>query len=184
MAPAATAFKITQGARTLQDKLHELLSRLAGTIEHVKNWPESTDASIHVESTSRLISSIREIITLLQSVESTVQNDHELRQSLQTILIPMDLLELLDHGLNPDCFSRGLLREAMGQLAGLKRRKLALEMLGAAVQKGLDKRLRENSDSLKRESIGSEELEPPTSKKQKINPTEPSVPSKASSVTT
>jgi hypothetical protein len=28
----------------------------------------------------------------------------------------------------------------MGQLAGLKRRKLALEMLGAAVQVGLDKR--------------------------------------------
>lgn len=28
----------------------------------------------------------------------------------------------------------------MGQLAGLKRRKLALEMLGAAVQAGLDKR--------------------------------------------
>jgi hypothetical protein len=39
-----------------------------------------------------------------------------------------------------DCFSRGLLREALGQLAGLKRRKLALEMLGAAVQAGLDRR--------------------------------------------
>jgi len=38
----------------------------------------------------------------------------------------------------PDCFSRGLLREALGQLAGLKRRKLALEMLGAAIQTGLD----------------------------------------------
>lgn len=38
----------------------------------------------------------------------------------------------------PDCFSRGLLRESMGQLAGLKRRKLALEMLGAAVQAGLN----------------------------------------------
>lgn len=37
-----------------------------------------------------------------------------------------------------DCFSRGLLREALGQLAGLKRRKLALEMLGAAIQNGLD----------------------------------------------
>ena len=39
-----------------------------------------------------------------------------------------------------DCFSRGLLREALGQLAGLKRRKLALEMLGAAIQTGLDQR--------------------------------------------
>lgn len=37
-----------------------------------------------------------------------------------------------------DCFSRGLLREALGQLAGLKRRKLALEMLGKAIQTGLD----------------------------------------------
>lgn len=39
-----------------------------------------------------------------------------------------------------DCFSRGLLREALGQLAGLKRRKLALDMLGAAIQTGLDQR--------------------------------------------
>jgi hypothetical protein len=39
-----------------------------------------------------------------------------------------------------DCFSRGLLREALGQLAGLKRRKLALEMLGTAIQTGLDQR--------------------------------------------
>ena len=30
------------------------------------------------------------------------------------------------------------MREALGQLAGLKRRKLALEMLGAAIQNGLD----------------------------------------------
>ena len=30
---------------------------------------------------------------------------------------------------NLDCFSRGLLRDALEQLAGLKRRKLALEML-------------------------------------------------------
>ena len=32
----------------------------------------------------------------------------------------------------------------MGQLAGLKRRKLALEMLGTAVQVGLNKRLGDN----------------------------------------
>jgi hypothetical protein len=35
------------------------------------------------------------------------------------------------------------LREALGQLAGLKRRKLALEMLGNAVQSGLNKRDKE-----------------------------------------
>jgi hypothetical protein len=39
-----------------------------------------------------------------------------------------------------DCFSRGLLREALGQLAGLKRRKLAMGLLAAAVQSGLNKR--------------------------------------------
>lgn len=38
-----------------------------------------------------------------------------------------------------------MLREALGQLAGLKRRKLALEMLGAAVQAGLNQRLGETS---------------------------------------
>ncbi len=40
----------------------------------------------------------------------------------------------------PDCFSRGLVQEALGQLQGLKRRKKALEMLGAAVQAGLEQK--------------------------------------------
>jgi hypothetical protein len=141
MAPVSTP-RITPGARTLQDKLHDVLSRLSSTIELVKSWPESSDTSVHVESTSRLIASIRQIIAALQSVETTVRNDAELRQSLQSLLIPLDLLELLDNALNPDCFSRGLLKEAMGQFAGLKRRKWALEMLGASVQKGLDERIR------------------------------------------
>lgn len=39
-----------------------------------------------------------------------------------------------------DCFSRGLLREALGQLDGLRRRKLALEKLGAVIQTGLNQR--------------------------------------------
>ena len=54
-----------------------------------------------------------------------------------------------------DCFSRGLLREALGQLAGLKRRKLALEMLGSAVQSGLNKKdaeLKQKEGSNKRAS--------------------------------
>jgi hypothetical protein len=42
--------------------------------------------------------------------------------------------------LNPDCFSRGLLRESLGQLKGLRRRKLALKMLGEAVHSGLQKK--------------------------------------------
>jgi len=131
---------VTPAARDLQDKLHDLLSRLSGTMDHVKNWPEATDTAVHVESTTRLIQSIRNIIAILEKVEQAVQNDATLKQQLQNCLIPVDLLELLDCGLNPDCFSRGLLREASGQLSGLKRRKQALEMLGSAVQKGLDER--------------------------------------------
>jgi len=165
MPPAKTP--ISEGARKLQDQLHELLTRLAGTIEHVKNWPESTDASKHVESTTKLIASIREIIASLQRVETCVKDDPELRTSLQNCLIPMDLLELLDYGLNPDCFCRGLLREAMGQLQGLKRRKRALEMLGAAVQKGLEKGPAKDSSSdanLKRERSDDNTAEPPVKK--------------------
>jgi hypothetical protein len=168
--------KISDGARNLQDKLHELLTRLAGTIEHVKNWPEAADASRHVESTSQLIHRIRDIVASLQKVESCVKDDNEFRQTLQRCLIPMDLLELLDFGLNPDCFSRGLLRESMGQLQGLKRRKRALEMLGAAVQKGLDERKksisssghfkRERNDDEERTTTNEDNNEPPP-KKQK-----------------
>jgi hypothetical protein len=172
--------KISEGARNLQDKLHELLTRLAGTMEHVKNWPEAADASRHVESTSQLIHRIRDIIASLQKVESCVKDDMELRQTLQNCLIPVDLLELLDFGLNPDCFSRGLLREAMGQLQGLKRRKRALEMLGAAVQKGLDEREKSISTSghFKRERNDGEDVttpsqddDEPPSKKQKSETT-------------
>jgi len=53
---------------------------------------------------------------------------------------PTPLLCFLNEKHNKDCFSRGLLKEALGQLAGLKRRKLALNMLGAAVQAGLNMR--------------------------------------------
>lgn len=135
---------VADNARILQESLHILLSRLARTIEHVKSWPEAKgdDASIHVESTSKLITNINQVIAALQKVEGIVKTDKVLRKSLQECQIPYDLLELLDYStINPDCFSRGLLREALGQLAGLKRRKLALEMLGHAVQSGLNKRL-------------------------------------------
>ena len=135
---------ILPGAKALQEKLHELLTRLAATIELVKNWPESEgdDASIHVETTTKLIAAIKAVATTVQKVDHTVKNDAALKTNLQECLVPLDLLDLLDHGngLNPDCFSRALVKEALGQLAGLKRRKLALEMLGAAVQSGLNKR--------------------------------------------
>jgi hypothetical protein len=136
---------ISQGAKDLQERLHLLLNRLAKTTDLIKNWPESDggdDASIHVETTTKLIASIHELVTALQKVEGTIKTNTELKQTLRDCPVPINLLDLLDHhpdGLNPECFSRGLLREALGQLGGLKRRKLALEMLGAAVQSGLDR---------------------------------------------
>ena len=137
------AVVVSAGARSLQERLHALLSRLASTVDQVKNWKEASgdDASIHVESTSRLIANIRQILACIQKVEGQLQIDPDLYQSLQQCQIPLDLLDLMDAShLNPDCFARGLLREALGQLAGLKRRKLALELLGAAVQSGIQKK--------------------------------------------
>jgi hypothetical protein len=140
----------------LQDRLHELLSKLAGTIEDVKDWPENVDSAGHYKTTTKLIDRIQEVIKALKRVEDCINNKGDgshknnvtLREHLQKCLIPMDLLELLDHnastnmhdkefGLNPECYASGLLREAMFQLAGLKRRKNALEMLGNAIERGL-----------------------------------------------
>ena len=148
---------VTAGAKMLQERLHELITRLSATMELVKNWPESEgdDASIHVETTTKLIASIHSILASIQRVDGVMQTDAALRKNLQECLVPLDLLDLLDYGggssknqpdsvavgVNPDCFSRALLREALGQLAGLKRRKLALEMLGAAVQAGLNRQI-------------------------------------------
>lgn len=95
----------------------------------------------------------------------------------------MDLLELLDHsgsmnkqdkdfGLNPECYASGLLREATGQLAGLKRRKKALEMLGAAIERGLEARSQSSTTiakggvSLKRDREQVEGAQPEDSKKK------------------
>jgi hypothetical protein len=145
-------------AKALQERLHELISRVSDSIDIVKTWPESSgdDASIHVKTTSKLIHSIREILHAIGRVEGVVKKkkvdtgtsansdtndgDSELWKTLQQCPIPLDLLEMLDcsNGLNPEIFVRGLLREGLSQLAGLRRRKVALEMLGNAVQAGLD----------------------------------------------
>lgn len=136
---------IAENARHLQEQLHKLLSKLTDTTDFIKNWPEAKggDGSMHVERTSQLITKIHTTISMLQKVEGCLQQDAALRETLRQCSIPLDLLDMLDSSkLNPDCFSRGLLREALGQLAGLKRRKLALELLGAAVaagQSGVDK---------------------------------------------
>lgn len=156
----STSTSNSNGAKVLQERLHELLTRLAATIELIKNWKEAAgDSSGHVETTSKLISSINSVIASIQKVDGTVKADAVLRKNLQECLIPLDLLDLLDHGggINPDCFSRALLKEALGQLAGLKRRKLALEMLGAAVESGLKKREREERRKIKGNSGSSPE---------------------------
>jgi hypothetical protein len=150
--------------------LHVLLTRISATMEHVQNWPSEqqqqqqqqkqahsqqggnssskssaagTDTNIHVSSTTQLIQHLNHVVTALQRVEGTIQSDAGLRKSLHECPIPVDLLDLLDSSkLHPDVFARGLLREALGQLAGLRRRKLALEMLGSAIQAGINKRKR------------------------------------------
>ena len=175
--PVPSAPVISESAKELQTKLHVLLSQLGATSELIKNWPESNgdENSIHVETTNKLIVSIQALLKDLQDVEGVIKTKAELRQALAQCQVPIYLLDLLDHGdgLNPDCFSRGLLREALGQLGGLKRRKLALEMLGAAVQSGLDaqqpqetgsaatKRSRDDDDNNKEQE---EATEPPAKK--------------------
>lgn len=158
-------------AKALQERLHELLSRLADTTDLVKGWPESgDDASTHVETTSSLIASIYDIVKAIQKVEGVLKNDEILSQKLQNCPIPLDLLDLMEcaNGLNPECFTRGLLREALTQLAGLRRRKVALEMLGTAIQSGLQRS--QTSKGTKREREGSTEesqkslTEPPKKK--------------------
>jgi len=58
--------------------------------------------------------------------------------------IPLDLLDLLDvgqptFGLNPQCYARGLIVEALRQLSVLERRKRAASMLAIFIEEGLTK---------------------------------------------
>jgi hypothetical protein len=127
-----------------------LLTQLSDATITMKNWQESDgdDPHVHIEATTRLMSNIQGIINAIARVENVVKTDEVLYQTLQDCPIPLDLLDLMDcqGGLNPDCFSRGLLKEALGQLAGLKRRKLALDMLGDAIERGMS-RLEDSDDN-------------------------------------
>lgn len=166
-AAASAPVAISPDAVLLQGYLHQLLSGLTDTIDHVKNWPEAAnDPSQHVRSTTALLTKIRGLLSNIEKVEMTVKEKQKLRETLNNCQIPLDLLDLFDHSipLHPDCFSRGLLREALGQLAGLKRRKLALSLLGAAVQSGIGD---EKPTATKRERENDSE-EPPM-KKGKTN---------------
>eukprot|EP00548_Thalassiothrix_antarctica_P012876 CAMPEP_0194167840 /NCGR_PEP_ID=MMETSP0154-20130528/2996_1 /TAXON_ID=1049557 /ORGANISM="Thalassiothrix antarctica, Strain L6-D1" /LENGTH=202 /DNA_ID=CAMNT_0038878831 /DNA_START=49 /DNA_END=657 /DNA_ORIENTATION=+ len=142
-------------ARSLQEQLHDLITQISKTANVVKEWPDSTgdDTSIHDKETTKLIKSIQDIIKGLKNVEDVCKKDEVLWSKLKKCPIPLDLLDLMDcsgggsggvsggsGGLNPEMFMRGLVREALSQLAGLRRRKVALEMLGSAIETGLEKK--------------------------------------------
>jgi Transcription factor subunit Med10 of Mediator complex len=153
--PTSTGRKVvvSPGAKIFQDQLHELITRLTMTMDHVKNWNEATandntttsstnntsSSMIHFESTTRLIALIQNIVKSIQKVETTLQNNVELRQVLQNVYVPYDLLDLLDYtNINPDMYLRGLVTEAMGQLVGLQRRKNALQLLSTSIESKLN----------------------------------------------
>jgi Transcription factor subunit Med10 of Mediator complex len=152
--PTSTGRKVvvSPGAKVFQDQLHELITRLTMTMDHVKNWNEATandntttstsntsSSMIHFESTTRLIALIQNIVKSIQKVETTLQNNVELRQVLQNVFVPYDLLDLLDYtNINPDMYLRGLVTEAMGQLVGLQRRKNALQLLSTSIESKLN----------------------------------------------
>mmetsp|Transcript_32280 Transcript_32280/g.67683 ORF Transcript_32280/g.67683 Transcript_32280/m.67683 type:complete len:127 (-) Transcript_32280:237-617(-) len=77
--------------------------------------------------------------------------------------IPLDLLDLLDvvmtqhpFGMNPQCYARGLMKEAMRQLAGLERRKRALAMLAQSIEIGMDDAARKQVQAVAGEVGGGE----------------------------
>lgn len=138
----------TSGSAKLQERLHALINNLYHTTELVKNWEDSENASDHVQTTTKLIASLQEVLQSVKDVETKVlkgdgtEGDKKIIQELKDSPVPLDLLELMDYGggVNPDVFARGLLQTALRQLAGLKRRKLALGLLGAAVSDGMKRR--------------------------------------------
>ncbi len=150
----------TAAGEYLLERLRILLNRLQASTEILQNWPETQgdSAKIHADTATELIASIRKIVTGVRAVERHVNGTgpspaanipaeafEKFRSSLdEKCPIPLDLLDLLDigqpFGINPQCYARGLMKEAMRQLAGLERRKNALAMLGKAIEKGLNER--------------------------------------------
>ncbi|KAL7470628.1 hypothetical protein ACHAXS_010875 [Conticribra weissflogii] len=164
---------------SLLERLRVLLTRLNEASDICQNWPESDgdSAKIHAETATNLIKCIAKITRSVRSVERHVngtgppQNNNPnsahtsegaiSKESLESFRdsldekcpIPLDLLDLMDvgnpFGMNPQCYARGLMKEALRQLAGLERRKRALDMLGTAIERGLEERMK--ADSMKGE---------------------------------
>jgi len=152
---SSSAAATTAGSAELQERLHTLINNLYHTTELVKNWEDSENASDHVQTTTKLIASLQEVLQSVKDVETKVlkgdgtEGDKKIIQELKDSPVPLDLLELMDYGggINPDVFARGLLQTALRQLAGLKRRKLALGLLGAAVSDGMKRRDKEQNQN-------------------------------------
>ena len=147
---------VAPSAKIFQDQLHDLITRLTLAGDHIKTWVPveisadgmvSTSAAavhthnttVHAESTARFITMVHEVMKSLQNVEATLKTNTELRQILQGIHVPYDLLELLDYmSINPDLYLRGLVNEATQQLVGLQRRKSALHLLSTTIENRLN----------------------------------------------
>ena len=145
--------------QSLQERLHTLLTRLSDTGEILKKWPETKtgdDSSIHIRTTDKLINSIQRIIDGIKQVEEKVNSipaegqatssdedaNNIIANKLRQIAIPLDLLDMMDFagGINPDCFARGLIKEALRQMGNLQRRKTSMRMLAVTIQNGMDAR--------------------------------------------
>lgn len=110
---ATTIASPSEGAKTLQDRLHVLLTKLDTAMDIIKEWPDddggangrddSTSSSPHTDTANKLTMSVLEVITALQALEGVIKVDAILRKSLQECQVPINLLDLLDHGngLNP-----------------------------------------------------------------------------------
>ena len=164
MAPNKTKTKpaFKDNNQSLQERLHTLLTRLSDTGEILKKWPETKtgdDSSIHTRTTTKLINSIERIIQGLEMVEEKVNyvsstgatdlnspggqaSEDEIANKLRQIAVPLDLLDMMDFagGVNPDCFARGLIKEAQRQMSNLRRRKAFMRLLASTIQKGMSER--------------------------------------------
>jgi len=131
---------------SLLARLHNLISTLTDATNAVKNWPSSHDDQVHYDATTNLIQSLHRVVDALKEVEDRVGKDGNNTKatsvaghSILDAPVVLDLLDLMDYGngLNPEIFIKQLIREALRQLSGLKRRKQALGMLGQAIENGL-----------------------------------------------
>ena len=152
---------------SLQVQLHTLLTRLSDSSEIINKWPEDgDDNSIHAETTTKLITSIQKVVSAIKLVEERVnpnigddekskpsEQETNLANQLRQTAVPLDLLDMMDanseSGLNPDCFARGLLSEALRQFVNLKTRKASMNMLAQMVETGFDQREREREQKKK-----------------------------------